>query len=80
LHFGKTLLIDGRKGDGLTGTLADQAIVHLMKVNGIKKPQASKLIDDAFGQWMERSKRKTWAIQIPPELIKLFPILDGLRL
>ena len=80
LHFGKTLLIGGKKGDEVTEQLAEQAIAHLMKVNGITKRQANKLIDDAFGQWMDRSKHKTWVIQISPELIDKQPILSDLEL
>jgi hypothetical protein len=79
LHFGKTLMIGGRKGDEVMAKLADQAIAQLMEVNGITKRQANKLIDDAFGQWMDRSVHKTWAIQIAPELIDKHPILADLK-
>lgn len=80
LHFGKTLLIGGRKGDDAMDDLAHQAIAHLMKVNGITKRQAMKMMDDAFGQWMDRSEHETWAIQIAPELIEKHPILADLPL
>jgi hypothetical protein len=80
LHFGKTLLIGGKKGDEVMEQLADQAIAQLMKVNGITKRQANKLIDDAFGQWMDRSKHKTWAVKIAPELIEKHPVLGSLAL
>lgn len=80
LHFGKTFLIDGRKGDKAMDSLADQAIAHLMKVNGITKRQAMKMIGDAFGLWMERSEHETWAIQIASELIEQYPILADIKL
>jgi hypothetical protein len=80
LHFGKSLLIGSKKGDEAMANRADQAIVHLMKVNGITEKQAHNLIDDAFGKWMERSKHKTWAIQIAPELIDKHPALVDLKL
>jgi hypothetical protein len=80
LHFGKTLLIGGRKGDEEMAKLADQAIAQLMKVNGISEREAHKLVDDAFGKWMDRSKHKTWAIRIAPELIASYPALADLKL
>jgi len=80
LHFGKTLLIGGRKGDEGMAKLAEQAIAQLMRVNGITEPQAHTVIDDAFGEWMVRSKRKTWTIKITPELIEKHPVLSGLEL
>lgn len=80
LHFGKTLLIGGRKGDDAMDDLADQAIAHLMKVNGITRRQAMKMIDDAFGKWMDRSEYETWSIEIAPELIEKHPILANLKL
>lgn len=80
LHFGKTLLIGVKKGDEGMAAFADQAIAQLMKVNGITERQANRLIDDAFGKWMERSKHKTWAIQIAPGLIEKHPALASLTL
>ena len=80
LHFGKTLLIGGRKGDDAMDDLAEQGIAHLMKVNGITKRQAMKMIDDAFGKWMDRSEYETWSIQIAPELIDKHPVLANLKL
>jgi hypothetical protein len=38
------LLIGGRKGDEVMGALAEQAVGHLMKVNGITKRQADKFL------------------------------------
>jgi hypothetical protein len=80
LHLGKSLLIGGKRGDEGTAERGEQAVAQLMKVNGITKQQANKLIDDAFGKWMDRSKRKTWAIQIAPEVVETFPILTDLAL
>lgn len=40
-HFGKTLLIGGRKGDEGTAKLADHAIAQLIKVNGITRRQVT---------------------------------------
>src|SRR4051794_19728159 len=37
LHFGKSLVIGGKRGDGGTADRADQAVKPLMKVNGITK-------------------------------------------
>jgi hypothetical protein len=80
LHFGKSLVIGGKRGDEGTVDRADQAVKQLMKVNGITKGQAMKLIDDAFGKWMDRSEHDTWAIQIAPELIGKHPVLTDLEL
>jgi hypothetical protein len=80
LHLGKSLLIGSKKGDEGTADRGEQAVVQLMKVNGITKQQAHKLIDDAFGKWMERSKHKTWAVDIAPELIDKHPILAHVKL
>ncbi|HEY2975893.1 MAG TPA: hypothetical protein VGJ48_25490 [Pyrinomonadaceae bacterium] len=80
LHLGKSLLIGGKRGDEGTAERGEQAVKQLMKVNGIKKKEANKLIDDAFGQWMDRSKHKTWAMQIAPELIENHPVLTDLEL
>jgi hypothetical protein len=76
LHFGKSLLISERKGIDRD----ERAILHLMKVNGIRKRQANELIMAAFDKWLERSDHKTWAVQIAPELTSTYPILDGLTL
>jgi hypothetical protein len=80
LHFGKSLVIGGKRGDEGTADRADQAVKQLMKVNGITKRQAMKLIDDAFDQWMDRSEHETWAIQIAPELIQQYAVLADLKL
>jgi hypothetical protein len=80
LHFGKSLLIGGKKGDEGTAERGKQAVKQLMKVNRISKKQANKLIDDAFGKWIDRSKHKIWAIQIAPELIENHPILSNVEL
>lgn len=58
----------------------DHLIAQLMKVNGISERGAHKLLDDAFGKWMDRSKHKTWAIKIAPELIEKYPALAGVKL
>lgn len=76
LHYGKTLLIAEQKGIDRD----EQAVSHMMKVNGISGDEARDMILDAMAQWMMRSKRKTWAIQIAPELIEKHPILVGLKL
>jgi hypothetical protein len=76
LHYGKSMLISEQKGIDRDA----RAIVHLMKVNGISEDQAHTLILDALGEWHERSHRKTWVIQIAPELVSKYPILDGLSL
>jgi hypothetical protein len=80
LHFGKSLVIGGKRGDEGTLDRTDQAVKQLMKVNGITKRQAMKMIDDAFGQWMDRSEYETWSIQISFELIDKHPILADLKL
>jgi hypothetical protein len=80
LHFGKSLVIGGMRGDEGTADRADQAVKQLMKVNGITKRQAMKMLDDAFGQWRDRSDHETWAIQIAPELIEKYPLLTDLKL
>lgn len=80
LHFGKSLVIGGKRGDEGTADRGDQAVKQLMKVNGITKRQAMKMIDDAFGQWMDRSEHETWAIQIAPELVKKYEVLASLTL
>jgi len=79
-HLGKSLLIGGKKGDKGTADRGAQAVAHLMSVNGITKKQANQLIDEAFGKWMERSRHKTWAVEIAPELIKQYPVLSDLEL
>jgi len=80
LHLGKSLLIGSKKGDEGTAERGDQAVAQLMKVNGITKRQAHRLIDNAFGHWMERSSHKKWAIQIKPKLIEKHPILTDVKL
>jgi len=80
LHLGKSLLIGGKRGDEGTTERGEQAVAQLMKVNGITKKQANKLIDDAFGQWIDRSKHRTWAIQIAPDLIGKHPVLTDIQL
>ena len=80
LHFGKSLVIGGKRGDEGPADRADQAVKQLMKVNGITKRQAMRLIDDAFGKWMDRSEHETWGIQIAPELIEKYEVLASLTL
>lgn len=81
LHLGKSLLIGERKGgDEGTAQRGNQAVAQLMKVNGINKHEALKLIDDAFRIWMNRSKHKTWTVNIAPELIDKHSILAGVTL
>jgi hypothetical protein len=79
-HLGKSLLIGSKKGDEGTADRGEQAVAQLMRVNGITKQQANKLIDDAFGKWIERSKHKTWAVEVAPELIEKNPVLSDLEL
>jgi hypothetical protein len=76
-HFGHTLV---SAGDDALDDRGDHVIAQLMKVNGISEREAHKLLDDAFGKWMDRSKHKTWAIQIAPELIERHPILTDVKL
>lgn len=76
LHYRKTMLIAEKMGTDRD----DQAVAHKMKVNGITEGEARDLILDALGQWIIRSKRKTWAIQIAPELADKHPVLAGLVL
>jgi hypothetical protein len=76
LHFGFSLVLSARKGMDRD----ERAVAHLMKVNGLTRKQATKLIDDAFGEWIDRSKHKTWAVQIAPELVSKYPVLDSLTL
>jgi hypothetical protein len=76
-HFGHTLVSAGE--DGLDDR-GDHLIAQLMKVNGISEREAHKLLDDAFGKWMDRSKHKKWLMQIAPELIEKHPALAGLNL
>lgn len=80
LHLGKSLIIGGKRGDDGTEERGEQAVRQLMKVNNITKRQAMKMIDDAFGQWMDRSEHEIWAVQIAPELIEQHPILTDLQL
>jgi hypothetical protein len=61
-------------------TLARQARSQLMKVNNIKRNEADKLIMNAFDKWLERSNRRGWNIQISPELIRKYPVLNDLEL
>ncbi len=76
-HFGHSLV---SASDDALADRGDHLIAHLMKVNGISEREAHKLLYDAFGKWMDRSKHKTWAIKIAPELIDKHPALAGLKL
>jgi len=76
-HFGHTLV---SASDDAFADRGDQMIAHLIKVNGMSERGAHKLLDDAFGKWMDRSKHKKWAMQIAPELIEKHPVLAGLQL
>ncbi len=80
LHLGKSLLIGGKRRDQGTAERGEQAVNQLMKVNGIKKKEANKLILGAFDKWLERSDHLTWAIEIAPELIEKHPVLTELKL
>jgi hypothetical protein len=80
LHFGKSLVIGGKRGDEGTAERAEQAIEQLMKVNSISEKQANKLLDDGFGQWIDRSEHENWAIQIAPELFEKYPELTNVKL
>src|SRR2546423_5553566 len=54
-HFEHTL---AKAKDEAIAERANHMIAHLMNVNGISEREAHKLIDDAFGKWMDRSKHK----------------------
>jgi hypothetical protein len=80
LHLGKSLIIGGKKGDEGTSERGDQAVKQLMKVNGITKKAAERMVMNAFDQWLARSTHETWTIRIASELIEKYPPLADLTL
>jgi len=64
------------------GTLgrAEDALLHLSKVNQIKEEAAKAIISASIDKWIERSSIEDWKIEISPKLIAEYPILHDVDL
>jgi hypothetical protein len=60
--------------------LADQAVKHLMSVNGLSKEQALEIVSRAVDTWLRRSSISDWTIEIRSDLVENYPVLNKVKL